>query len=130
MTIATLIARFFSIGLLVIGVSHLAQPKLWRDFFVTIKRSGFAGIIIAMFTLPQGLLIVLGHNVWVADIRLIITLCGWGMTIKSITYLIFPGRADAVIPEGENTHRNYAWAGAGMIPISLALIWHSFFRAP
>ena len=129
MTIATLIARFFSVSFLVVGVSHLAQPKLWRDFFVTIKRTGFAGIIIAMFTLPQGLLIVLGHNIWVADTSLIITICGWGMTIKSISYLIFPGRADAVIPEGPNTHRRYAWAGAGMIPISLALIWHSFFRA-
>jgi hypothetical protein len=130
MTIETLIARFFSVGLLVVGISHFAQPKLWRNFFVAIKRTGFAGIIIGMFTLPQGLLIVLGHNKWVADISLTITIFGWGMTIKSITYLIFPGRADAVIPEAANTHRRYAWAGAGMIPISLALIWHSFFRAP
>jgi hypothetical protein len=129
MTIATLIERFFSISLLVVGVSHLAQPKLWSDFFITLKRTRFAGIVIAMFTLPQGLLIILGHNIWVADLPLIITIFGWGMTIKSVTYAIFPGRADAVIPEGANTHRNYAWAGAGMIPVSLVLIWDSFCRA-
>ena len=129
MSISTLIARFFSVSLLVVGVSHLVQPSLWRDFFLRIKDTGVAGIIIAMYTLPQGLLIVLGHNIWVLDIPVIITICGWGMTIKSILYAIVPSRADAVIPTGPNAHRKYAWGGALMIPVSLLLIWHSFFRA-
>ena len=129
MSIPTLIARFFSVSLCLVAVSHLVQPRLWRDFFTKIKGTGVAGIIIAMYTLPQGLLIVLGHNIWVLDIQVIITFCGWGMTIKSITYAILPERADAVIPEGPNAHRKYAWGGALMIPVSLLLIWHSFCRA-
>ena len=129
MSIPILIARFFSVSLFLVGVSHLAQPRLWRDFFIKIKETGVAGIIIAMYTLPQGLLIILGHNVWVFDIPVIITICGWGMTIKSITYLLLPGRADSVIPVGPAAHRKYAWGGALMIPVSLVLIWHSFFRA-
>jgi hypothetical protein len=128
MTIATLIERFFSVSFLVVGISHLIQPRLWRDFFLRIKGTGFAGIIIAMYTLPQGLLIVLGHNIWVLDIPVAITICGWGMTIKSIIYAIIPDRAEAVIPEDSNAHRKYAWAGALMIPVGLVLIWHSFFR--
>jgi hypothetical protein len=128
MTIATLIERFFSVSLLIVGVSHLAQPGLWRDFFLRIKETGVAGIIIAMYTFPQGLLIVLGHNIWVLDIPVAITICGWGMTIKSIIYAIIPGRAEAIIPEGPNAHRKYAWAGALMIPVGLVLSWHSFFR--
>lgn len=129
MTISTLIARFFSVSLLIVGVSHLVQSRLWRDFFLRIKDTGVAGIIIAMYTLPQGLLIVLGHNIWVMDIPVIITICGWGMTIKSILYAVVPGRAEAVIPTGANAHRKYALGGALMIPVSLLLIWHSFFRA-
>ena len=128
MTIATLIARFFAISLLVVGISHLAQPARWRDFFIKIKETGIAGIIIAMYTVPQGLLIVVGHNIWVWDIPVIITICGWGMTIKSVIYATIPGRAEAVIPEGPNAHRKYAWGGALMIPVSLLLVWHSFFR--
>ncbi len=128
MTIATLIERFFSVSLLVVGVSHLAQPRLWRDFFIKIKGTGVAGLIIAMYTLPQSLLIILGHNIWVLDIPVVITICGWGMTIKSITYAIIPGRAEAVIPDGPNAHRKYAWGGALIIPVGLLLTWHSFFR--
>lgn len=129
MSIPILIAKFFSVSLLFVGISHIAQPRLWRDFFIKLKETGVAGLIIAMYTLPQGLLIVLGHNIWAADIAVIITICGWGMTIKSIIYALLPGRADAVIPVGPNAHRKYAWGGALMIPVSLLLIWHSFFRA-
>ncbi len=129
MSISTLIARFFSVSLFLVGVSHLAQPALWRDFFIKVKATGVAGIIIAMYTLPQGLLIVLGHNLWTWDIPIIITICGWGMTIKSIIYALVPGRAEAVIPEGPNAHRKYVWGAALMIPLSLLLLWHSFFRA-
>jgi hypothetical protein len=125
----TFIARFFSVSLFLIGLSHLIQPRFWRDYFLRIKETGVAGIIIAMYTLPQGLLIVLGHNAWVLDVPVIITICGWGMTIKSIIYALLPNRAAAVIPEGPNAHRKYALGGALMLPVSLLLIWHSFFRA-
>jgi hypothetical protein len=129
MSISTLIARFFSVSLFLVGLSHVVQPRLWRDFFIKIKETGVAGIIIVMYTLPQGLLIVLGHNIWVWDIPVVITICGWGMTVKSITYAILPRRADSLIPTGPNAHRKYAWGGAVMIPVSVLLIWHSFFKA-
>jgi len=129
MTVATLVARIFSVGLLIIGISHLLQAGLWRSFFITIKRTGFAGFIIAMFTLPQGLLIALGHNIWVLGIPVIITFFGWAMILKSVIYLLFPEKANASIPEGPESHKKYALVGALMIPVSILLIWHSFFRA-
>jgi hypothetical protein len=129
MTLTLLVARFFSIALLVVGISHLIQPRLWRDFFILLKRTRVAGIIIAMYTFPQGLLIVLTHNVWVWDVPLILTVCGWGMTFKSILYAFIPQAAERAISEEENAHRKYAAGGAFIIPVSLLLIYHYFFRA-
>jgi hypothetical protein len=129
MTITTFVARFFSVSLLVVGLSHAVQPKPWRDFFLLLKRTGVAGIIIAMFTFPVGLMLVVGHNVWVFDVPVIITISGWGMTIKSLIYALIPGSAEKMIPDDSDAHRKYAWAGAGIIPLSLLLIWYSFFRA-
>jgi hypothetical protein len=88
-----------------------------------------AGIIIGMFTLPVGLMIIAGHNIWVFDLPVIITICGWGMTIKSLTYMLLTGRAERMIPDDGNAHRKYLWAGVGIIPFGLRLIWDSFFRA-
>ena len=128
MWLTAFIAKFFSVTLLAVGLSHLLQPRRWADFFIKMKRTGLAGIIIAMYTLPQGLLIVLGHNVWVWDVPVIITICGWGMTIKSLIYAFAPRMAERAIPEGENAPRKYALAGAFIIPVSLLLIYYSFFR--
>jgi len=129
MTVTAFIARFFSMSLLVIGLSHAIQPKLWRDFFILIKKSGVAGIIIGMFTLPVGLMIIAGHNIWVFDLPVIITICGWGMTLKSLNYMLLTGSAERMIPDDSNAHRKYFWGGLGIIPLSLLLIWDSFFRA-
>lgn len=128
MTITVFIARFFSLSLLAIGLSHAIQPKLWLNFFILIKKSGVAGIIIAMFTLPVGLMIIAGHNIWVFDVPVIITFCGWSMTIKSLIYALISGSAEKIIPDDVNAHRKYAWVGVGIIPLSLLLIWDSFFR--
>lgn len=128
MTLQIFIARFLSITLLITAISHLAQPRLWRDFFLVLKGTGVAGIIIAMYTFPLGLVIVLGHNVWVFDVPVIVTICGWGMVIKSVIYFLVPGWVDRVIPAEENAHRKYALGGALMIPLSLLLVYYAFFR--
>ena len=129
MTIIDFIERFFSLSFFIVGVSHAVQPKLWRDFFILIKSTGVAGIIIAMYTFPLGLLIVVGHNVWVWDVPVITTICGWGMTIKSLTYVLISGRAERMIPDDVNAHRKYALGGMVIIPITALMIWDAFFRA-
>jgi len=59
-----LIERFFAIAFLVIGASHALQPRRWSVFFQELRKTGHAGFVIALFTLPSGLVIVLGHNEW------------------------------------------------------------------
>jgi hypothetical protein len=125
---AIFIGRYFALSLLAVGLSHVAQPRLWRDFFLAVKQTGFAGIIIAAFTFPLGLLLVLGHNVWVFDLPVIVTLCGWGMTIKSLSYAVLPGRAERMIPAGANAHRLYAAGGYFGIALSSLLLYHYYFR--
>ncbi len=124
------IERYFAISLLAVGLSHIALARQWRDFFLLLKGTGVAGIIIAMYTFPLGLLIVLGHNIWVLDVPVIVTVCGWGMTIKSASYALLPGQAERMIPAGVNAHRRYRAGGFVALAIGGLLLYHSFFRAP
>lgn len=126
---ALFIERYFAITLLAVGLSHMALARQWRDFFLLLKGTGVAGIIIAMYTFPLGLFIVLGHNIWVFDLPVIVTVCGWGMTIKSASYALIPGQAERVIPSGANAHRKYFAGGFGALAIGALLLYHSFFRA-
>ena len=122
------IERYFAISLFAVGLSHIALARQWRDFFMLLKGTGVAGIIIAMFTFPLGLLVVLGHNIWVFDLPVIVTICGWGMTLKSASYALIPGQAERMIPMGANAHRKYASAGFVALAIGGLLLYHSFFR--
>ena len=127
---ALFIERYFAISMLAVGLSHVALAREWRDFFLLLKRTGVAGIIIAMFTFPLGLLIVLGHNIWVLDLPVIVTVCGWGMTLKSASYALVPGQAERMIPSDENAQRKYRAGGFVALAIGALLLYHSFFRAP
>lgn len=126
---ALFIERYFAICMLAVGLSHIVLARQWRDFLLWLRATGVAGIIIAMYTFPLGLLIVLGHNVWVLDLPVIVTVCGWGMTLKSVTYALIPGQAERMIPAGRNAHRKYAWGGLVALAIGALLLYHSFFRA-
>ena len=127
---ALFIERYFAISLLAVGLSHIALARQWRDFFLWLRATGMAGIIIAMYTFPLGLLIVLGHNIWTFDPSVIVTVCGWGMTLKSASYALIPGQAERMIPEGERAHRKYFVGGFVALAIGALLLYHSFFRAP
>jgi len=126
---ALFIERYFAITMFAVGLSHIALARQWRDFFLLLNRTGVAGIIIAMFTFPLGLAVVLGHNIWVFDVPVIVTVCGWGMTLKSATYALIPGQAERMIPTGANAHRKYRAAGWVALAIGALLLYHSFFRA-
>jgi hypothetical protein len=128
--VALFIERYFALCMLAVGLSHIALAREWRDFFLLLKRTGVAGIIIAMFTFPLGLLIVLGHNIWVLDLPVVVTVCGWGMTLKSVSYALFPGQAERMIPTGPHAQRKYRAGGFVALAIGALLLYHSFFRAP
>jgi hypothetical protein len=61
----TAIERFVVLSYLVIGLSHILQPRAWVRFFVIFREKGDAGIfIVAFLHLTLGALIVSFHNVW------------------------------------------------------------------
>jgi hypothetical protein len=116
--------------ILIFGLSHLTQPRLTADFFIAMKRTGFAPLIIGMYTLPTGLILIVGHNKWVLDWPLFITLSGWAMTLKSIVYLVFPGTPDRLVTEPERLLDRHAWvfrvAGLILVVFGGILTWQAF----
>jgi hypothetical protein len=77
----------------VIGLSHVARPRVWVEFFVPLLRHGEAGIfVVAVLNLVFGSVIVAFHNVW-SGFPLLVTLLGWVNVAKAAFYFTFPGVA-------------------------------------
>jgi len=86
-----LLAKFVGPFIMVVGFSILFNTKIYRqigeDFFKNAGLVYISGII----TFLMGMSIVLFHNIWVTDWRVIITLFGWSTLIKGAWLIILPG---------------------------------------
>jgi len=124
--VAELIERYFALALIVFGVSHLLQPARCVSFFDELRKTRHAGFVIGMYTLPFGLLLVIGHNHWEFGWPLVVTIGGWMMTVKSVVYFWLPQVADRVLGQTGNRMRGMRAAGAVLLVLGVGLSWHVF----
>src|SRR5881392_4488705 len=84
------IARLIGPVMLAVGIAVFANPRGFRDmseeFFASRALMFLSGLLI----MPAGLAIVLSHNVWTADWRVLITLLGWLIAIGGALRLLAP----------------------------------------
>ena len=84
------VEKIVAIGFLVVGISHLLQPRAWSEFFIRIRERGAAGSLqLGLLNLPFALLIISFHNVW-QGLPMTVTIIGWALLLKSFLYLIWP----------------------------------------
>jgi uncharacterized protein YjeT (DUF2065 family) len=75
---------------LVIGVSHMVQPRVWVEFFLHLRKLGHAGVFAnAFLSLMFGSIIVAFHNVW-TGLPTVLTVIGWAQLTKALLYFAYP----------------------------------------
>lgn len=126
MPIDTLIERWFAIGWLVFGLSHLLYPAKWAALFLSLRERETGGLLLGTLNLLLGLFVILGHNIWMWGLPVIVTLAGWIMTLKSIVYLLFPRALARVMPTDAGMRRAFRIAGAVGIVLGALLAYDSF----
>ena len=85
-----IIEKVVSVALLILGLSYFHQAKMWVGIATEISEKPEKSLLLTLVFLPFGLIIVIGHNVWVSDWPVVITILGWLITIKCTFYLIVP----------------------------------------
>jgi len=81
---------FAAISFLVIGLSHLGQPKAWVGFYQALAARGTPGVFLEGFLLLNfGAIIVAFHNVWQGP-ALLLTLIGWAQVLKGLGRFVAP----------------------------------------
>jgi uncharacterized protein YjeT (DUF2065 family) len=126
MPLELLIERWFAIGLLIFGLSHLLHPRQWAAVFLPLGESDTGGLLVATFTLPLGLIIVLAHNVWVWAVPVIVTFIGWAMLAKSLVYLFVPRALRRIVRDCQRTQLAFRIAGVVMLLAGALLVYDAF----
>ncbi len=91
MNISNYLSQLWGIIIAVVSLILLIKPKLLERLFAGAKnkRTMFLWGII---TLAVGVVMVLVHNIWVLDWRVVITILGWLTLIKGLDLLLLPKR--------------------------------------
>ena len=126
--VETAIEKLVAICFLVIGLSHIFQPRAWVKFFIMLREKGEVGSILnGLLHFPLGVLIVSFHNVW-HGIPLAVTIIGWGLVIKSLLYLTYPKHGMRVLAQ-VSLEKSWGFVVAGVVAIGLSgLIAFSLLR--
>lgn len=115
------IQKLAVISFLLIGVSHIVQPRVWADFFIEIREKKEVGAFINAFIhFPLGALIVAFHNVW-QGVPVILTLLGYGWLIKGFVYFVFP-KIGLKTLERVSHEKSWEFVAGGVLLVGLALL--------
>src|SRR3954447_12903712 len=121
MTTSVFLARLIGPVMLVIGVAVLVNQHEFRDMAEEFLASRALLFLSGLLIMPAGLAIVLTHNVWSADWRVLITLFGWLNVIGGAVRLLAP---DQVMQAGRTMLRRPGFVTiAAAIWIALGLLF-------
>jgi hypothetical protein len=118
------IEMFAAVNFLVIGLSHLLQPRAWIEFFAWLRSKGHAGVLVNGFlSLGFGSIVVAFHNVW-TGLPMVLTIVGWAHVAKALLNFVAPqiGMRSLERVSPERTHEMVT-AGGLFLALS-ALMWY------
>jgi len=90
MTTSMFLARLLGPFLLAVGVGILINPKPFYTMTSEVVRSVTLVYLFGLLDFAAGLAIVLTHNVWAANWRVLITILGWLMLIRGAVRILAP----------------------------------------
>ncbi len=90
------LARFIGPYIILIGVGLLFNRKRISKIMEDFPNNPGLVYVTGLLTFVTGLAIVLLHNLWVADWRVIITLFGWIALLKGAWLVILPSTLNKI----------------------------------
>lgn len=90
MGISIFVARIFGLCYLVLGAGFVLNRKAFQRVMDDFCKNAALVFYGGLLALVVGVVIILTHNVWVANWRVIITLIGWAGFGKGIWLIVFP----------------------------------------
>jgi hypothetical protein len=112
----TAVEKLAAICILVTGLSHIIQPRVWSEFFIMLREKGKVGSILAgLLHFPLGVIVVAFHNVW-HGFPIVVTIMGWGLLLKSLLYLIYPKHGMRVLAR-VSVERSWEFVVAGVMAV-------------
>jgi hypothetical protein len=126
---STYLARLIGPPLAVVGAAMLLQPGVYLAAAAEFLKSPALLYLAAALGLLGGVALVLAHNVWATDWRIIITLLGWISIVDSALWLLLADRYVALWAGLMTGHALPYVAGAIVLLLGAILCYFGYAAA-
>ncbi len=126
MEISIFLAKVLGIYLLVIGLSMLINGKTIKPLLTNIINDPSLLFVTGFIALILGILLVVSHNIWAADWRIVITIVAWMALLKGIIRIACPQFAFNASKKWVENSFNYNISMILVLLIGLFLSYHGF----
>jgi uncharacterized membrane protein len=114
------IARLLGPPYVLVGIALLLKPQTFRELLQEFLDSHVMMYLAGVLGLLGGLALVLTHNVWAFDWRLIITLIGWASLVRAVVTIFLPQQ---IVSIGSMLVRHSGiFFGAGVVNLIAGLV--------
>ena len=114
--------------LLVFGLSFLVHAPFWSDAFRRMSSDTQQVFTLLVVLLICGVLSVRGHNLWVRDWRVIVTIVGWAVMLKSIVLILAPRILRSYASWSDRTMVAWLRVGSVLWTLAGAVVLYSALR--
>ena len=90
LTRAELVEWLLASALVIVGSSLLLRSRTWITALSGVASHPFTPLASGLYATIMGLVIVLCHNIWVADLRVVVTVIGWLALGSGVLLLMIP----------------------------------------
>jgi hypothetical protein len=126
MPVSIFLARLLGPLLLLPGIGLLVNPRAFRAMATEVVGSVTLVYLFGLLDFAAGLAIVLVHNVWTVNWRVLITLIGWLLLIRGAARILITdtliGYAGALI----RNKRLYPVSGGVLVILGLVLCYFGY----
>ena len=128
MQTSVFLAKLIGPILVLVGAALLINRKLMDAIGRELLGGALLLPFLGLIDFAVGLAIVLNHNVWVADWRVIITILGWLLMIRGAVRLLITDQAKAFGSKLLKNRNAVTAALAGTLGLGLVLSYFGYAR--
>ena len=90
MELSNFLAQLFGLTMAIFAGIAILQPGLIRAVVKEFGESALVTLFYGLAGIMGGLAVILSHNLWVSDWRVLVNLFGWAALIKGTVSLVSP----------------------------------------
>jgi heme/copper-type cytochrome/quinol oxidase subunit 2 len=126
--ISLFLARLLGPVFVTIAIGVLVNGAVFRAIAEESLRSHALIYLTGLFAITAGVAILLNHNVWAADWRVLITLFGWLAAIGGAQRIIWPQATEIAVRWFLANPTSLVVAGIVWLVIGAVLCFYGYFR--